>query len=102
MANIWEVDIIGLSFGLSYQIAGLDGLRKAIKDVYSKDIVIFAAAANHGAMDDVTFPANLPKVICVNSADGDGNRSPFNPPIKREGSISALGEAIPASWHDGP
>jgi hypothetical protein len=58
---------------------------------------MFAAASNEGANlpARVTFPASMREVICVNSCDGYGNSSDFNPP-PREGvfNFSTLGEAV--------
>lgn len=57
-----------------------------------------AAAANHGGLDDVAYPANQNEVICASSTDGEGNQSHFNPSPQGFNTISVLGEAVPSSW----
>lgn len=53
-----------------------------------------ASASNEGANDVITFPARLPNIICIGSADGKGGRSSFSPPFPGEEKYSALGEAV--------
>ena len=72
-ADKWKVNIITMSFGFPRRYLSME---KAFDYASSKNIIMFAAAANHGANDKIAFPASaMLKVICINSADGNGARS---------------------------
>ncbi|KAK2125531.1 LOW QUALITY PROTEIN: hypothetical protein NOF04DRAFT_9629 [Fusarium oxysporum II5] len=89
----WDVHVISMSWGFRREH---ECISDAIRLAHSKDKIMFAAASNEGANlpARVTFPASMQEVICVNSCDGYGNSSDFNPP-PREGvfNFSTLGEA---------
>ncbi|ENH75877.1 Vegetative incompatibility protein HET-E-1 [Fusarium oxysporum f. sp. cubense race 1] len=90
----WDVHVISMSWGFRREH---ECISDAIRLAHSKDKIMFAAASNEGANlpARVTFPASMQEVICVNSCDGYGNSSDFNPP-PREGvfNFSTLGEAV--------
>ncbi|KAH7473859.1 hypothetical protein FOMA001_g12749 [Fusarium oxysporum f. sp. matthiolae] len=90
----WDVHVISMSWGFRREH---ECISDAIRLAHSKDKIMFAAASNEGANlpARVTFPASMREVICVNSCDGYGNSSDFNPP-PREGvfNFSTLGEAV--------
>ncbi|KAM0412751.1 hypothetical protein ACHAPD_007797 [Fusarium lateritium] len=90
----WDVQVISMSWGFRREH---ECISDAIRLAHSKDKIMFAAASNEGANlpARVTFPASMQEVICVNSCDGYGNSSDFNPP-PREGvfNFSTLGEAV--------
>lgn len=67
---------------------------------YSKNVILLAAAANHGGLGNVSYPANQEQVICISSTDGHGNSSRFNPSPQRCHVFSVLGEAVPSNWHE--
>ena len=48
-----------------------------MQEAHQRGILILASASNSGANDPITFPANLPTVLCIGAADGMGNRSDF-------------------------
>lgn len=61
---------------------------------------MLAAASNDGAnratADQVPFPARMSEVICINSSDGYGNPSAFNPPaVDGTFNFMTLGESVP-------
>jgi hypothetical protein len=48
-------------------------IESALINAYQKNIIILAAASNHGLMDQIAFPARLRDyVICIGAARGDG------------------------------
>lgn len=63
--------MISISWGFPKDHQGIkDALVSAHKN---ENIIILAAAANHGRMDQIAFPARLRKyVICIGAARGDG------------------------------
>jgi hypothetical protein len=69
-------------------------IQQALRKARDKKVIFFAAASN-GTGQSITFPASSPEVIGINSADGYGNTSSFNSPL-REGkeNFSVLGEAL--------
>lgn len=95
----WNVDIISMSWGFETEHGSV---AHAICKAFDKQKIIFAAASNYGANLPanlpVTFPASMPEVICVNSSDGYGNKSDFNPPPREDDyNFCTLGEAVPWS-----
>jgi subtilisin family serine protease len=96
----WKVDIICMPFGCPRLDRDLHNTQKAIKKAHSENIIMLAAAANHGLLDNVSYPANQDEVICVGSTDGLGNRSHFTPAPEKGVHISVLGEAVPSDWQD--
>lgn len=94
--NNWKVDIITMSLGFKGRQPKIE---KAIKLAGASDVLIFAAAANHGALDQVAFPARMNGVFAINSADGHGAKSAFTPrPRNDNDNFSVLGEAVRAAW----
>ncbi|KAI4111719.1 MAG: hypothetical protein LQ338_008348, partial [Usnochroma carphineum] len=87
----WNVDIISISFGFK---RWHDNIEEAINKALRNNMLIFAAASNDGARQGIAFPASATlKVIGVNSADGNGAASKYNPPPLQHGhNFSALGE----------
>ena len=64
-------------------------------------ILVFAAASNTGANSAAgpAFPASLERVFCINSANGVGRRSDFNPTDPGGWNIfTAPGEAVDSAW----
>ncbi|KAK7186793.1 hypothetical protein DPSP01_001144 [Paraphaeosphaeria sporulosa] len=96
----WKVKIISLSIGFRKTFLRSEEkaiVRNAIKYVMDKDpsVLIFASASNEGNRDEILFPASEDRVFCINSSDGDGNRSEFNPPHQeRHENFSILGEGV--------
>lgn len=53
-------------------------IETALRNAHSKDIVILAAAANHGRKNQIAFPARLrDHVICIGAAHRDGTTAGF-------------------------
>lgn len=103
--EVWKVNIISMSFG--FDEGTLPDVEKAIETAYDRNIVMLAAVSNDGNRPraPIAFPALHPCVICVNSADGAGNKSSFNPQApngrgrtRREDNFSILGENIESCW----
>ncbi|KAF2732580.1 subtilisin-like protein, partial [Polyplosphaeria fusca] len=97
-ADTWTVDIICLPFSFPRLARELQPIQDAITHAYSKHILILAAAANHGGLQDVAYPANQAEVIAINATDGEGNISHFNPSPHDSSVLSVLGEAVPCAW----
>jgi subtilisin family serine protease len=83
------VDVLNLSFGaFTYDGKPPLAIATAISKL-STDIVVVAAAGNHGELDKEKhenvrplFPASLPGVVAVGSAKRDGTLSKFSPPAE--------------------
>jgi hypothetical protein len=94
----WHVDIISISLGFSNpsQI-----MEDEIARAAAQRVLIFASAANHTVHEQqpIRFPANMPQVFCIFSADADGKLSSFNPEPKR-GSYNFMfpGERVKGAW----
>jgi hypothetical protein len=67
---------------------------EALVEAKTRGTIILASSSNEGANQTIAFPARLPDVICIGSADGKGGRSSFSPPFIGEEKYSALGEAV--------
>ena len=93
----WRVDIISMSFGLTQWHSDIE---KAIGHAVGQNVIMFAAASNDGAIRKIAFPASLSSgVIRVNSADGSGAGSRYNPPAEAQDyKFSILGEAVASLW----
>jgi hypothetical protein len=64
------VDVISISWGF---LDDHPRIESALINAYRKNIIILAAASNHGLMDQIAFPARLRDyVICIGAARGDG------------------------------
>ncbi|PYH85260.1 putative subtilisin [Aspergillus uvarum CBS 121591] len=98
--NEWQVDIISMSFGFhSRDVEGYDELERAIHNAYSSRVLLFAAASNSGANLDRAYPARDENVICINSTDANGNRSPFSPTALADTlNLATVGEAVESAW----
>ena len=70
-----RADIISMSWG--FPCEDIITIREALQEAHEQGILILASASNSGANDPITFPANLPMVLCIGAADGLGNRSDF-------------------------
>lgn len=78
-------------------------IRNALKFAeVEKNIVVLAAASNSSNREKLQFPANQDKyVICINSSDGYGQRSRFNPLTQEQhksDNFSILGEHVKSTW----
>ncbi|KAE8443372.1 hypothetical protein EG329_001930 [Mollisiaceae sp. DMI_Dod_QoI] len=95
----WGVDIITMSFGFYGRVKVV---QTAIQEALAKPVLVFAAASNNGTQRDVTFPAWLSGVICVNSATATGTASLFNPEPTPRNNFSIIGENIKSAWIRSP
>jgi hypothetical protein len=102
------VDIISMSFGFDDEPADI---REAIKAATRSNILLFAAASNHGNtkphQQAIAFPARWSEhVFCVNATDHYGTRlADFNPSPKSEPAFATLGIKVcstPASLRPHP
>ncbi|KAL7940991.1 subtilisin-like protein [Trichoderma barbatum] len=98
--DIWDVDIISLSFGWpSTRFEGYSDLQGAIDKAYSKKVLIFAAASNNGGRLGRAYPASSTHVICVHSTDTLGNPSAFSPTAQPYNlNFATVGESIKSAW----
>lgn len=90
-----------MSFGFTYEE---EDFEKAIREAQAKDVLMFAAASNHGATSLLLpYPARWGTshgLFSIHSVDGQGNRSPFTPrpPSPNETAFAALGEHVRSAW----
>jgi subtilisin family serine protease len=87
-----------MSFGFPYLNQNLDRIHTAINEAFVSRVLMFAAAKNDGANSGIAYPANQDQVICVNSTDGHGNPSKYNPSPIMGQNLSVLGEDVLSSW----
>jgi len=80
-----------MSWGFNHDVVPI---REALQDAHQKGVLILASASNSGANDPITFPANLPFVVCIGAADGLGNKSDFTSYKFGEEKYIALGVAV--------
>ncbi|KAG4438022.1 hypothetical protein IFR05_006481 [Cadophora sp. M221] len=82
-----RVDIISMSFGFPKYVTKLNPILSAIRTARTNGVIIFAAAGNEGGNRGVFWPAALHdggNVIRINSSDGEGSPSGFNPSPERQ------------------
>lgn len=91
----WKADIISMSFGWP---RWHECVEKAIKAASDNNIILFAAASNNGSNQTTAFPASCPPVICVHSASGYGDPSPFTPRPFGSINLAVIGEGVISSW----
>ncbi|CAI6336118.1 unnamed protein product [Periconia digitata] len=100
--DVWKVKIISLSIGFRKALLSEQDkmiLRNAIRYATSKEVLIFAAASNDGNRDRILFPASEPEPFCINSSNGNGHASAFNPPRQEyDENFSILGEGVRSTW----
>jgi hypothetical protein len=73
-------------------------VEAAVEIARRQGSICLAAAANSGANAPVSFPARHRGVIAINSTDGYGNPSAFNPsPRDNDRNFSTLGEGVPTA-----
>jgi hypothetical protein len=90
------IDILNLSFGFADpDEPNLEPLRSALQYIHTVDrVLVLAAARNDGGNAGVMWPASEAScAICINSSDGDGNPSYFNP-TQRSPKFCTLGEGF--------
>lgn len=88
-----------MSFGFPAHEEYLEDIQSAISTAFKASILMFCAASNGGGNTGIAYPANQNEVICVNSANGLGRPSDYNPGEAQEGrNLCALGEAVKSSW----
>jgi len=87
-----------MSFGFPLLEERLHGIHTAINEAFVSNVLMFAAARNDGGNDKIAYPANQDQVICVNSTDGRGNPSKYNPTPVVGKNLSVLGEDVLSSW----
>ena len=100
--NDWKVDIISMSFRFSEEPKNSGFKELLTQEAARKGVLIFSAASNSGANDDIAFPACWRgHVFCINSTDTNGTPSRFNPPRDSKGyNFSILGESVPGPTPD--
>jgi hypothetical protein len=70
-------------------------IKAALVNAHSKNIIILAAASNHGRMDQIAFPARLRDyVICIGAARGDGVTAGFTAEDPLLQSYTAPGKGV--------
>jgi hypothetical protein len=86
-----------MSFGLDEDD---EDVQKAISEAVHRNVIIFAAAANHGGNKGVSYPARNDQVICVYASDGIGKPFDCNPtpPVDSFYHFAALGMAVKSYW----
>lgn len=91
----WDVDIISMSFGFPSVIFKMD---QALRLAANNDVLLFAAASNDGANEDITraWPArDDSKVFCIHATDSKGSPWKGNPPNEfATHNFATLGENV--------
>ncbi|KAL2063771.1 hypothetical protein VTL71DRAFT_5576 [Oculimacula yallundae] len=98
-AEVWEVDIISLSFGFDKEPESPD-LRAAIIKA-SRNILIFAPAGLESRRSSmpVNFPSQMAEVMRIYSSNSVGQPSSFNAaPDLLKPNLTFPGEDIPGAW----
>ncbi|KAH8892963.1 subtilisin-like protein, partial [Thozetella sp. PMI_491] len=95
--DIWQVDIISMSFGYRSSEPAPEAIREAIRDAYRANIVMFAAGNNYGGNEPIAFPANQREVICVGATNHEGKKSSFTPWAKGNAHFRTFGEKVVSS-----
>ncbi len=99
----WKVNVINLSIGFN-QNELLKPEKRILHDAldfaWRSNVVIFAAASNSGNREELAYPASERHLVfCMNSTDGNGGRSWFNPQHQdRRDNFSILGEHVLSTW----
>jgi subtilisin family serine protease len=84
--------VISISWGFSDDHPRI---KAALVNAHSKNIIILAAASNHGRMDQIAFPARLRDyVICIGAARGDGVTAVFTAEDPVFQSFTAPGKGV--------
>lgn len=94
-----HIDILTLSFGFPKYDDVLEPINNAIRKARNCGVIIFAAAGNEGGNAGVFWPASLHEtgdVIQINSSDGQGSPSSFNPGPELGRWICTLGRGVPS------
>ncbi|KAJ4258202.1 hypothetical protein NW762_008348 [Fusarium torreyae] len=89
-----------MSFGWpSSDFDGYEALGASIDRAYSKEILMFAAAANSGGRTGRAYPASSSQVICVHSTNTNGSASDFSPTAEPNSvNIATVGESVESAW----
>lgn len=87
-----------MSFGIPVHKIS-ENITRAITHAHNKNKILFAAASNDGGNGRIAYPATDSRVICINSTDGLGNKSGFNPSEKASGdNFATLGAGVESLW----
>lgn len=74
-------------------------VRSAIEYATNAKVIMFAASSNSGNREHILFPASERRLFCINSSDGNGGASKFNPPYQDQvENFSILGERVRSTW----
>ncbi|KAF4616180.1 hypothetical protein G7Y89_g15227 [Cudoniella acicularis] len=100
--EIWQVDIITMSYGRKERDPKI---ARAIENATSHSnsspergpAIIFAAASNDGNRHQIKWPARADRVICVHATDGDGNNS-FSPNPQPGKDFATVGLTVLSYW----
>jgi hypothetical protein len=78
-------------------------VRNAIQYATDAKVIIFAASSNEGNRQDILFPAGEWAPFCINSSNGNGITSDFNPPARLQTErFTILGENVKSAWLQRP
>jgi subtilisin family serine protease len=91
----WGVDILSLSLGFQHFS---EAIETALQTSVRKGKIVLAAASNNGTLRAMAYPAWDSHVIPINSANGRGRPSDFNPPAAPGKTLTILGENVPSAW----
>lgn len=91
----WDVDILSLSLGFQHFS---EAIEAALQSSVRKGKIVLAAASNNGTLRAMAYPAWDSNVIPINSANGRGRPSDFNPPAVPGKTLTILGENVPSAW----
>jgi Subtilase family len=95
------VHIINLSLGYQNCVnSEFLGLKSALEDAKSRNIIVFAATSNDGAHDQVSWPARAPDfAIGIHSSSDSGQRQSEFTANRFDGhNFAIVGENILSQW----
>ena len=92
-----NVQVINMSFGFKNNSKAL---QRAIKEAYSRNIVLVAASGNSGGSNSVLYPAKYPEVIAVGASNSNDKAAWFSSGGV-EVDLIAPGAGIMSTYKDG-
>lgn len=94
--EVWEVDIISMSFGFESAVSVIE---TAIKLADANNVILVAAASNCGGNARVSWPARRDDVLCIFATDDFGNPCRSTPtPRSNKDNFAVLGHAVSSFW----
>ena len=75
--DVFQVDVINMSFGVRGVAGQMQTLRQAVDHAIDSGVIVVAAAGNYGNTAHV-YPASFPNVVSVAAVDSEGTVARFS------------------------